>query len=102
MLGDFDLAEEVVQDSIVAALEKWPAQGIPDNPGAWLMTTAKRRAIDILRRSHRHQEKVALLERSTLPPDPVEADDRLLLIFTCCHPGPAQEAHGAPTPRAVA
>jgi len=61
MLGDFDLAEEVVQDSIVAALEKWPAQGIPDNPGAWLMTTAKRRAIDILRRSQRHQEKIALL-----------------------------------------
>ncbi|MDQ2942185.1 MAG: hypothetical protein M3R21_00765, partial [Candidatus Dormibacteraeota bacterium] len=50
ILGDFDLAEEVVQDSIVAALEKWPEQGIPDNPGAWLMTTAKRRAIDILRR----------------------------------------------------
>src|SRR5258708_4301539 len=91
MLGDFDLAEEVVQDSIVAALEKWPAQGIPDNPGAWLMTTAKRRAIDILRRSQRHQEKIALLERSTLPPDPVEADDRLRLIFTCCHPALAQE-----------
>ena len=102
MLGDFDLAEEVVQDSIVAALETWPAQGIPDKPGAWLMTTAKRRAIDILRRDQRHQEKIALLERSILPPEPVEADDRLRLIFTCCHPALAQEAQVALTLRAVA
>jgi RNA polymerase sigma-70 factor (ECF subfamily) len=102
MLGDFDLAEEVVQDSIVAALEKWPVQGIPDKPGAWLMTTAKRRAIDILRRDQRHQEKVALLERSILPPEPVEADDRLRLIFTCCHPALAPEAQVALTLRAVA
>ena len=102
MLGDFDLAEEVVQDSIVAALEKWPEQGVPDKPGAWLMTTAKRRAIDILRRDQRHQEKVALLERSTLQPEPPEADDRLRLIFTCCHPALAQEAQVALTLRAVA
>jgi RNA polymerase sigma-70 factor (ECF subfamily) len=102
MLGDFDLAEEVVQDSIVAALEKWPEQGVPDKPGAWLMTTAKRRAIDILRRDQRHQEKVALLERSTLRPEPPEADDRLRLIFTCCHPALAQEAQVALTLRAVA
>ncbi|HEY1420193.1 MAG TPA: RNA polymerase sigma factor [Candidatus Dormibacteraeota bacterium] len=102
VLGDFDLAEEVVQDSIVAALERWPQQGVPDNPGAWLMTTAKRRAIDILRRDQRHQEKVALLERSTLPPEPAEADDRLKLIFTCCHPALAQEAQVALTLRAVA
>jgi RNA polymerase sigma-70 factor (ECF subfamily) len=102
MLGDFDLAEEVVQDSIVAALEKWPEQGVPDKPGAWLMTTAKRRAIDILRRDQRHQEKVALLERSTLPVEPAEADDRLRLIFTCCHPALAQEAQVALTLRAVA
>src|SRR6266702_4380815 len=53
VLGNFDLAEEVVQDSLVAALEKWPEQGIPDNPGAWLMTTARRRAIDLLRRDRR-------------------------------------------------
>jgi RNA polymerase sigma-70 factor (ECF subfamily) len=101
MLGDFDLAEEVVQDSIVAALEKWPSQGIPDKPGAWLMTTAKRRAIDILRRAQRHQEKIALLERSPVP-EPFEADDRLRLIFTCCHPALAQEAQVALTLRAVA
>src|SRR5207244_1830546 len=79
-------AEEVVQDSLVAALENWPAQGIPDNPGAWLMTAARRRAIDLLRRDQRYAEKIALLQRSTIPAEPAEADDRLRLIFTCCHP----------------
>ncbi len=102
ILGNFDIAEEVVQDSLVAALERWPEQGIPDNPGAWLMTTARRRAIDILRRDRRYAEKLALLERSTLPVDPAEADDRLRLIFTCCHPALAQEAQVALTLRAVA
>jgi RNA polymerase sigma factor (sigma-70 family) len=103
ILGNFDIAEEVVQDSLVAALEKWPEQGIPDNAGAWLMTTARRRAIDILRRDRRYAEKLALLERSTLPGDPlVEADDRLRLIFICCHPALAQEAQVALTLRAVA
>jgi len=101
-IGNFDLAEEVVQDSLVAALEKWPEQGIPDRPGAWLMTTARRRAIDILRRDRRYQEKVALLERSPLSPEPAEADDRLRLIFTCCHPALAPEAQVALTLRAVA
>jgi len=101
VLGDFDLAEEVVQDSLVAALEKWPEQGIPDNPGAWLMTTARRRAIDILRRDKRYREKLALLERSLLAPEPSEADDRLRLIFTCCHPALSQEAQVALTLRAV-
>ncbi len=102
VLGNFDIAEEVVQDSLVAALEKWPAQGIPDNPGAWLMTTARRRAIDALRRDRRYAEKVALLERSTLPGETREADDRLRLIFTCCHPALAPEAQVALTLRAVA
>ena len=102
LLGDFDLAEEAVQDSILAALEKWPAQGVPENPGAWLMTTAKRRAIDILRRNQRYQEKIAVLERSRMPADAQEADDRLRLIFTCCHPALAQEAQVALTLRAVA
>lgn len=91
-----------MQDSIVAALEKWPVQGIPDRPGAWLMTTARRRAIDILRRDQRHLEKLALLERSAVPYEPREADDRLRLIFTCCHPALAQEAQVALTLRAVA
>src|SRR2546425_2765209 len=101
-LGDFDLAEEVVQDSLVAALEKWPKQGIPEKPGAWLMTTARRRAIDILRRDKRYQEKLVILERSHLSPEPVEADDRLRLIFTCCHRALSQEAQVALTLRAVA
>ncbi len=102
VLGNFDIAEEVVQDSLVAALERWPEQGIPDNPGAWLMTTARRRAIDLLRRDKRYSEKVALLERSTLPFEPGEADDRLRLIFTCCHPALPPEAQVALTLRAVA
>src|SRR5258706_7247823 len=102
LIGNFDIAEEVVQDSLLAALETWPAQGIPDRPGAWLMTTARRRAIDLLRRDQRYADKVALLERSTLPSDPAEADDRLRLIFTCCHPALAPEAQVALTLRAVA
>ena len=102
LIGNFDIAEEVVQDSLLAALEKWRVQGIPDKPGAWLMTTARRRAIDLLRRDRRYAEKVVLLERSTLPPEPPEADDRLRLIFTCCHPALAQEAQVALTLRAVA
>src|SRR5256885_8411660 len=102
IIGNFDIAEEVVQDSLLAALETWPEQGIPDKPGAWLMTTARRRAIDLLRRDQRYAEKVALLERSTLTPEPPEADDRLRLIFTCCHPALAQEAQVALTLRAVA
>jgi RNA polymerase sigma-70 factor (ECF subfamily) len=102
VLGNFDVAEEVVQDSLVTALERWPEQGIPENPGAWLMTTARRRAIDIWRRDRRYSEKLALLERSMLPSDAVETDDRLRLIFTCCHPALAQEAQVALTLRAVA
>jgi RNA polymerase sigma factor (sigma-70 family) len=102
IIGNFDIAEEVVQDSLLAALETWPRQGIPDKPGAWLMTTARRRAIDLLRRDQRYAEKVALLERSAVTPDAPEADDRLRLIFTCCHPALAQEAQVALTLRAVA
>jgi RNA polymerase sigma factor (sigma-70 family) len=102
LIGNFDVAEEVVQDSLLAALETWPAQGIPEKPGAWLMTTARRRAIDLLRRDQRYTEKLALLERSTVSPDPPEADDRLRLIFTCCHPALALEAQVALTLRAVA
>lgn len=102
LIGNFDIAEEVVQDSLLAALKKWPEQGIPEKPGAWLMTTARRRAIDLLRRDQRYADKVALLERSTMPAEPAEADDRLRLIFTCCHPALAQESQVALTLRAVA
>ncbi len=86
----------------MAALERWPDEGIPDKPGAWLMTAARHRAIDILRRDRRYRDKVALLERSMRPADPVEADDRLRLIFTCCHPALSEEAQVALTLRAVA
>src|SRR5438067_73616 len=61
-LGDFDLAEECVQDALVAALEHWPREGVPASPGAWLMTTAKRKGIDRLRRAKRYEEKIAELE----------------------------------------
>src|SRR5207245_9214225 len=76
-LGDFDLAEEAVQDSLVAALEKWPEQGIPEQPGAWLMTTARRRAIDLLRRDTRSRENLALLERSDMRRGRAADGDRL-------------------------
>lgn len=102
ILGNFDIAEEVVQDSLVVALEKWPEQGIPNNPGAWLMTAARRRAIDLLRRDKRYAEKLALLERTPMDDGSAEADDRLRLIFTCCHPALSQEAQVALTLRAVA
>ncbi len=100
-LGNFDLAEECVQDALVAALEHWPQEGIPDNPGAWLMTAARRRGIDRLRREKRYQEKIAQLEepvplKSTMP------DERLELIFTCCHPALARDAQVALTLRSVA
>ena len=70
-LGDFDLAEECVQDALVSALEHWPRTGIPENPGAWLMTTAHRKGIDRLRRETRYREKVAQLDnyRGALPPE---------------------------------
>jgi len=102
LIGNFDVAEEVGQDSLLAALETWPVHGIPEKPGAWLMTAARRRAIDVLRRDKRYAEKVALLERSTVASDPPEADDRLRLIFTCCHPALAPESQVALTLRAVA
>ncbi len=102
-LGDFDLAEECVQDALVSALEHWPREGIPNNPGAWLMTTARRKGIDRLRREKRYQEKVAELEEPTMnTPTPSLPDERLELIFTCCHPALAREAQVALTLRSVA
>jgi RNA polymerase sigma factor (sigma-70 family) len=102
-LGDFDLAEECVQDALVSALEHWPRDGIPDNPGAWLMTTARRKGIDRLRREKRYQEKLAELEEPTMSaPTASLPDERLELIFTCCHPALAREAQVALTLRSVA
>src|SRR5205085_3334538 len=91
-LGDFDLAEECVQDALVAALEHWPREGVPANPGAWLMTAAKRKGIDRLRRAKRYEEKIAELEEPVLSTRSALPDERLELIFTCCHPALAREA----------
>ena len=89
-LGDFDLAEEAVQDAFLAALEHWPGDGIPNKPGAWLTTTARRKAIDRIRRQRPSDIDPEKLE-AVLPAPPVEGqdeipDERLKLIFTCCHP----------------
>lgn len=100
-LGDFDLAEECVQEALVSALEHWPREGVPNNPGAWLMTTARRKGIDRIRREKRHQEKIAQLEEP-VPTTSTMPDDRLELIFTCCHPALAREAQLALTLRSVA
>jgi len=102
MLGDFDLAEELVQEALLAALEAWPGTGIPANPGAWLMTAARNKALDRLRRERRYRDKLELLARQ--PPvagSASEEDDRLSLIFTCCHPALSREAQLALTLRAI-
>lgn len=107
-LGDIDLAEEAVQDAFAVALERWPQSGTPPNPGAWITTTARNRAIDRLRRDatrhHRHLQAQQLLDAVTTTPGeeaeegPVH-DDRLRLIFTCCHPALARSAQVALTLR---
>jgi len=104
LLGDFDLAEDLVQDALVSALEHWPMEGIPRRPGAWLLTTARRKAVDRWRREARYRERVPLLDAAPLPPtaqEQVEADDRLRLLFICCHPALARDAQIALTLRAV-
>lgn len=102
LLGDFSLAEDLVQDAVVAALEHWPAEGVPADPAAWLLATARRRAIDHWRRQRRYEEKLALLVRNAPPPELAdEVDDRLRLIFTCCHPALGRESQLALTLRAV-
>ncbi len=104
--GDLDLAEECVQDAYLAALDAWTRQGVPNNPGAWLTTTARRRALDALRRAGTLHAKLPLLvepESSSSDGDADEAipDDRLRLVFTCCHPALALEAQVALTLRLV-
>ncbi|HEY3191234.1 MAG TPA: sigma-70 family RNA polymerase sigma factor, partial [Solirubrobacterales bacterium] len=109
MLGDFDLAEDAVQEAFLVAMQVWPERGIPDNPGAWITTTARNKAIDRLRRERRGSEKreelQALEPTSTEEEDveeaPVISDDRLRLIFTCCHPALAPEARVALTLRTL-
>jgi RNA polymerase sigma-70 factor, ECF subfamily len=105
-LGDFDLAEEATQEAFATAAERWSRDGVPDNPGAWLVTTARNRAIDRLRRERTLAEKAHLLSEpdEMTGEDMDEAaipDERLELIFTCCHPALAREAQVALTLRAL-
>jgi RNA polymerase sigma-70 factor, ECF subfamily len=108
LFGDIDIAEEAVQEAFVAAMERWPAQGMPANRGGWIMTTAKRRALDRLRRessrNHRHAQAALLLaanEESEMDDTQPVPDDRLRLIFTCCHPALSAEVQLALTLRLI-
>ena len=104
-LGDFDLAEEAAQEAFAVAAERWPRDGTPANPGAWLVITARNRAIDRIRRDRTLAEKTRLLEVPETVGDEMEEttfpDERLELIFTCCHPALALEAQVALTLRAL-
>ena len=108
MTGDWDLAEECAQDAFAAAVARWPTDGIPDRPGAWLTTTARNRALDRLRRSKTEAAKlseIAALSNSGEPGEMDDSgvqDDRLRLIFTCCHPALTLEARVALTLRTLA
>jgi RNA polymerase sigma-70 factor (ECF subfamily) len=111
LLGDFDRAEEALHDAFAAALERWPREGVPAEPRAWLVSAGRFRAIDALRRSRRHEAALAELAEplAESPDEPAEpepdeaglADDRLRLVFTCCHPALALEAQVALTLREV-
>lgn len=100
LLGDLDLAEDLVSDALVEALEHWPRDGVPERPAAWLLTTARHKGLDRLRRDTKYREKLALLSALNETPRG-EADDRLRLIFTCCHPALSLDAQVALTLRAV-
>jgi RNA polymerase sigma-70 factor (ECF subfamily) len=103
--GDLDIAEEMAAEAFAVAVERWPTDGVPPNPGAWITTTANRRAIDRLRRESRRddKQKEAQMLYDDSPPEPLGAieDDRLRLFFTCCHPALAMEARIALTLRMV-
>ena len=97
ILGDLELAEDAVQDAFARALERWPEDGVPRKPGAWIVTTARNRAIDRIRRDKVFRQKAELLARlEELPAeeDDVSAipDERLALVFTCCHPASLRRA----------
>ncbi|MGH3358275.1 MAG: RNA polymerase sigma factor [Nocardioidaceae bacterium] len=106
IVRDVGIAEELAQDALVAALEQWPESGVPDKPGAWLMSTAKHRAIDLVRRKETYARKLAQVGRAledVPPPEPMDADDidddLLRLIFTACHPVLSRQARTALTLR---
>lgn len=108
-LGDFELAEDVLQETLLTALERWPNEGVPHNPAAWITTVARRKAIDRLRRDQIWERKQAELqwlatftaEEKALAEEPAIPDERLKLIFTCCHPALAPEAQIALTLRTL-
>jgi len=103
--GDLDIAEDAAAEAFATAVEQWPARGVPPNPGAWLTTTANRKAIDRIRRESKRDDKQreAQLLHDDEPPEPLGAieDDRLRLIFTCCHPALAMQTRVALTLRMV-
>lgn len=103
LTGDIDIAEDALQDALLVAVQKWESAGVPDNPAAWLTTVAKNKALDRLRReatrTRRETEAVRLLDEPVEPPDGI--DDRLRLIFTCCHPALSPEARVALSLRTV-
>jgi RNA polymerase sigma-70 factor, ECF subfamily len=104
-LGDFDLAEEAAQEAFAIAAERWPREGAPANPGAWLLTAARNRAIDRIRRERTLARKIRQLDVAVATMDEIDdtpiEDERLELIFTCCHPALATEAQVALTLRAL-
>ncbi|MFT4084541.1 MAG: sigma-70 family RNA polymerase sigma factor [Nocardioides sp.] len=103
--ADLDVAEDAAAEAFVTAVERWPVDGVPPHPGGWLSTTATRKAIDRVRREAKREEKhrIALMTTDDTAPEPTGpvADDRLRLVFTCCHPALAQEARVALTLRLV-
>ena len=101
--GELDIAEEAAAEAFATAVERWPADGVPPSPGAWLTTTANRKAIDRIRRENKRDEKQKEAQMTYDPPEPLGAidDDRLRLIFTCCHPALAPETRVALTLRMV-
>ena len=103
--GDLDIAEEATAEAFATAVARWPVDGVPPNPGAWLTTTAKRKAIDRIRREKVRDDKhreAQTLHDDDLPEDPDAIDDdRLRLVFTCCHPALAMESRVALTLRMV-
>lgn len=105
LLGDFELAEEAAQEAFAIAAERWPRDGVPDHPGAWLVATARNRALDRIRRDRTLAAKLRLLPVPEAEEDPVDAtafpDERLELIFTCCHPALGVEAQVALTLRTL-
>jgi len=106
LFGDIDLAEEAVQEAFAVAAQRWPATGVPPNPGGWIVTTARNKALDRLRREssrYSREGQAALLHADAGSPDAAPVpDDRLRLIFTCCHPALAAEAQLALTLRLIA